>query len=322
MDNVIVTVYCTTYNHARYIRDALEGFISQKTNFLFEVLVHDDASTDETASIIKEYEKKYPTIIKGIYQDENIYSKNINRTYEYMLPRTHGKYIAFCEGDDYWCDPNKLQSQYDYMETHPECSLVAHKALKQYSNGKKVKYTNYRFIENSCITVEEIVDNLALFPFNSMFFRSEFYRKNEKFLKQHQTFDYLLKIMLAFEGTVYVIPKTMSVYRVCSVGSWTERVGNNSNKLIEHEEKAICSLTDLDQYNNYQYHNILEANIIKRKYHIEELKGNYHELKKKPYINIYRKQSIKYRILIKIKGDWPWFYKEMRKIYYIVCRKK
>lgn len=322
MNKIMVTVYCTAYNHEKYIKDALEGFISQKTNFPFEVLVHDDASTDKTPSIIRDYERKYPSIIKGIYQKENIYSRGINRTYEYMLPETHGKYIAFCEGDDYWCDPNKLQSQYDYMENHPECSLVVHKALKQYSNGKKVQYTNWQFRDNCCLTAEQIIDDLALFPLNSMFFHTDFFRKNESFLKQHQTFDYLLKIMLAIEGTVYVIPKTMSVYRICSVGSWTERVGNNNKKLIEHEGIAIRSLNDLDQYTNFQYHSNLNSNIIRRKYHVEELKGNYHELKNEPYISIYRKQSVKYRILVKIKGKCPLFYRRIRAIYNIIYHKK
>ncbi|MCI5779181.1 MAG: glycosyltransferase [Lentisphaeria bacterium] len=121
----MVSVCCITYNHEPYIRDCLEGFLMQKTDFPFEVLIHDDASTDRTADIIREYEAKYPDIIKPIYQTENQYSKGVKVSMVYNYPRAQGKYIALCEGDDYWIDPNKLQRQYDFMETHPEYSVCS-----------------------------------------------------------------------------------------------------------------------------------------------------------------------------------------------------
>jgi len=99
----------------------------QKTTFAFEVLIHDDASTDGTADIIREYEKKYPDIIKPIYQTENQYSKGIKNTLTYQFPRAKGKYIAFCEGDDYWTDPYKLQKQADFLEANPEYNLCSHR---------------------------------------------------------------------------------------------------------------------------------------------------------------------------------------------------
>ncbi|MFK2238497.1 glycosyltransferase family 2 protein [Bacteroides fragilis] len=107
----LVSIFCITYNHSSYIRQCLDGFLIQKTNFPFEVLIHDDASTDDTAGIIKEYEAKYPDIIKPIYQVENQYSKGLDINIVYNLPRARGKYIAMCEGDDYWIDPLKLQNK-------------------------------------------------------------------------------------------------------------------------------------------------------------------------------------------------------------------
>jgi len=105
----------------------MDGFIMQKTNFPFEILIHDDASTDATASIIKEYEKKYPDIIRAVYQAENQYSKGINPGIEHLFPNAKGKYIALCEGDDYWTDPYKLQKQVDFLETHLEHNLCSHR---------------------------------------------------------------------------------------------------------------------------------------------------------------------------------------------------
>lgn len=123
-DNVIVTIRCLVYNHEPYIRQCLEGFVMQKTNFTFEAIVHDDASTDGSAAIIKEYAEKYPDIIKPIYETENQYSKHDGSLRRIMDSHTRGKYIAYCEGDDYWTDPLKLQKQVDFLEGHPEYGLI------------------------------------------------------------------------------------------------------------------------------------------------------------------------------------------------------
>ena len=120
---LMVTIRCCTFNHEPYIRDCLEGFVMQKTNFRFEAIVHDDASTDGTAAIIKEYAEKYPDIIKPIFETENQYSKHDGSLGRIMNEHTHGKYVAYCEGDDYWIDPLKLQKQVDFLETHPDYSM-------------------------------------------------------------------------------------------------------------------------------------------------------------------------------------------------------
>lgn len=123
-NKVLVSIICDVYNHEPYLRLCLDGFVFQKTNFPFEVLIHDDASTDNSPSIIIEYTKKYPDIFKPIIQKENQYSKKVGIWKTFQFPRVSGKYVAFCEGDDYWTDPLKLQKQVDYLETHPECVLV------------------------------------------------------------------------------------------------------------------------------------------------------------------------------------------------------
>ena len=132
MADVLVSIKCLVYNHAPYIRQCLDGFVMQKTNFCFEAIVHDDASTDGTQDIIREYEKKYPDIIKPIYEKENQYSKHDGSLGRIMnsAMSPSSKYIAVCEGDDYWTDPYKLQKQVDYLETHPECGLVHTKHKK------------------------------------------------------------------------------------------------------------------------------------------------------------------------------------------------
>ena len=118
-DILMVSVRCATYNHVNYIRQCLDGFVMQRTNFRFEVIVHDDASTDGTTEIIREYAEKYPDIIKPMYETENQYSKDVKAMNIRINNRLTGKYIAICEGDDYWIDPLKLQKQVDFLDDHP-----------------------------------------------------------------------------------------------------------------------------------------------------------------------------------------------------------
>ena len=121
----IVSICCITFNHARYIRACLDGFIMQKTNFSFEVLINDDCSTDGTIDILKEYSERYPNIIKPIFHDENQYSKGIRRILAtFVYPKVKGKYVALCEGDDYRTDPLKLQKEVDFLESNPDYGLV------------------------------------------------------------------------------------------------------------------------------------------------------------------------------------------------------
>lgn len=145
--DILVSVICEVYNHEPYLHDCLEGFVMQQTNFLFEILIHDDASTDNSAAIIREYEQKYPDLFKPIYQKENQYSKGISIWRDIQFPRAQGKYIAICEGDDYWTDPLKLQKQVDVLEADEtlmacctDCSVVDnHSALLREKRGGVVK---------------------------------------------------------------------------------------------------------------------------------------------------------------------------------------
>lgn len=127
---ILVAIRCMVYNHEAFLRDCLEGFAMQKTNFRFVAIVHDDCSTDNSAAIIREYAEKYPDIIKPIYETENQWVKrdgSLERIFEEAYKASGAKYIAFCEGDDYWTDPLKLQKQVDFMEAHPECTVTFHR---------------------------------------------------------------------------------------------------------------------------------------------------------------------------------------------------
>ncbi len=143
--NPLVSIVCLAYNHETYIAQAIESFLLQVTDFPFVVLIHDDASTDGTAKIIREYEQQHPHIIMAIYQKENQYSKLGFQFIKRILgPLVRGRYYASCEGDDYWTDPYKLQKQVDYMEEHPDCGMVHTDADILYEASNKMVHNYHR----------------------------------------------------------------------------------------------------------------------------------------------------------------------------------
>lgn len=135
----MVKIQCLVYNHERYLRQCLDGFVMQQTNFRFQAIVHDDASTDKSAEIIKEYADKYPDIIMPIFQTENQYSKKDGSLRRIMYEACKGsKYIAMCEGDDYWIDPLKLQKQVDFLEANPEYVVCGTKRVTVDKKGEQI----------------------------------------------------------------------------------------------------------------------------------------------------------------------------------------
>ena len=209
---LMVTIRCITYNHEPYIRQCLEGFVMQKTNFRFEAIVHDDASTDGTADIIREYAEKYPDIIKPIYETENQYSKHDGSLDRIMNEHTHGKYVAICEGDDYWIDPLKLQKQVDYLEANPEYGLVhgAAKVFYQSLNAFRYKTFGGDFSSADDLIVSNRVVTLTAC------YRRDLYLNYLRDIDVNQGWkmqDYPLWIYLSLHSKTYFFSDVMAVYR-------------------------------------------------------------------------------------------------------------
>ena len=122
--NPMVSICCLAYNQKKYIKKTIDSFLSQKTSFDFEIIIHDDASSDGTQDIIRKYVEKYPDKIIPIFQKQNQYSKGVENSITFCYPQARGKYIALCEGDDYWCDDYKLEKQVTIFESNPECTFI------------------------------------------------------------------------------------------------------------------------------------------------------------------------------------------------------
>lgn len=276
---VMVSVICKAYNQEKYIAQTLESFVHQRTVFPFEVIVHDDASTDATADIIRSYAQKYPHIFRPIYQTENQYQKGVHAILVHIIPRCRGRYIALCEGDDYWTDETKLQQQFDYLESHPDCPLVAHKTMRVFEDGSYLgpfSTVDLSTPEACRWNVTTVIRRVNDFHTSSLFFRKEYYEKNRDILLKIAAFDYTTKIMLATDlpGDVYIIPQVMSAYRVAAQGSWSRRIRDNDTKYEQHILSSIDALQAIDEYRDFKHTAPLQEEIVRRKFKIEVLHRN------------------------------------------------
>ena len=231
MDNndIIVSVKCAVYNHEFYLRQCLEGFIMQKTNFRFEVIVHDDASTDGSVAIIREYAEKYPDIIKPIYETENQYSKHDGSVVKIMNAACKGKYIAMCEGDDYWIAPLKLQKQVDFLETHLDYSMCFHRAKIENEINKPNVFIHCSMIEDRDYTGDELFRTWTV-PTASMIFRREVLNYKNITDKRILYGDIIMILRCAEFGKIKGMSSEMSVYRI-QQNSATNNPTLNKNRI-------------------------------------------------------------------------------------------
>lgn len=211
-----VSICSITYNHAPYIRQCLDGMLMQQTNFAFEIIINDDCSTDGTTEIIREYATKYPDIIKPIFHEENLYQKGQRGFFsKFVFPKAQGKYIALCEGDDYWTDSLKLQKQVNFLETHPDYSLCFHNAIVHYEEGGTNDHI-FSNIENREYFGTEIYKNWIIPTCSVLFLKEVLY--GEKYLalshmKGIIASDTPLFICCSFWGKIRGLSDIAAIYR-------------------------------------------------------------------------------------------------------------
>lgn len=208
----LVSICCITYNHENYIRDAIEGFLIQNTSFPFEIIIHDDASTDNTANIIEEYANKYPDLFVTILQSENQWSKGGGSIYaRFVYPRARGKYIALCEGDDYWTDPLKLQKQVEFLEENPDYGIV-HTNFST-SDGKRISINYYP--RNDQYLNSFLSGNISIGTLTVLFRKDLFDSLPKYYLeKNFKMGDLPLWIEFAKNSKIKYIPDSTAMYRV------------------------------------------------------------------------------------------------------------
>jgi len=290
----LVSIDCITYNHKQYIRDAIEGFLSQRTNFPIEILIHDDASTDGTTEIIKEYEKRYPNLIKPLYEEENQWVKGRRGSPVFNIPRAQGKYIAFCEGDDYWIDPYKLQKQVDFLESHPDygiCITNYNKYIQKTGNWQRKCFPEYKYPTE--VNYEEYLFDRTSIATATVLLKKDFILKYmqdipEVVRKNWFVGDTPLWLYVMLKVKFKYIPDVTAVYRI--------------------NENSLSKYTDTDELYNYilkgydipfYFTQVLAPNSIL----YDKLMDNYHQM------------YLRYRYLARSKeiGDSSYRYLKMKK---------
>ena len=270
MPEIMLSVAMTTYNHEKYIARALDSILMQKVNFPYEIIVGEDCSGDKTADIVREYAKKYPDIIKPIFQEKNTGGK-INAMA--VKENCRGKYIAFLEGDDFWTDPLKLQKQVDFLEANPEYTGVVHRYYVVNEAGERTKVRTFgEYKKGGRYTLDdfmktEIPSQLATFVIRNIYkeIYADGYKKCKEYELRKNTIqgDIRLSFYLVALGDVYRMEDVMSAYRFVDGGgnNWTSKQRKNPqfyNKWLQ--------ITDFEDYVKREWGINLRMNCHRRMY--------------------------------------------------------
>lgn len=249
-NDIKVSICCLTYNHVNFIENALEGFLMQKTDFKYEVLIHDDASTDGTTQILLEYQRKYPDVIKLYLEKENQYGKGKNYTQSLLLA-AKGKYSAFCEGDDFWIYDGKLQKQYDLLERNAEITMCYHNAIIYSQKDDKIRL-NIVDHPSGCISDEDIICcTKGWYPTASLFGHTKLLIEQIRFTAP--TSDEGYRNYMACHGKVYYFNRVWSVYREFTSAGWNTRYYNNKELAIEHFNKTVQYFQEFNRYSHGRF---------------------------------------------------------------------
>ena len=296
--NCEVLVVCSTYNQEEYLSDALESFVAQKTSFPFLVLVHDDASTDGTANVIRRYESRYPDIIKGIYEDENQYQQGIFFWYLDYLRNSSARYIALCEGDDYWISPDKLELQYDALEKDGSISYCFTNAVRvDADTGKNLGQmlpvfpSEVGILSKRVLNTEDLL-RLAFIPTASFFSRRDAWLAQPSLPKEAFQGDRAHQIYLSLSGNALYIDAVTSAYRINNgqsvMGTWA----SSNQKLLEVLNSYIELYKCFDNDSNGVYHDAIQDAIDTKIYDTMLINGDKTALSRKKAMAVARRRGL------------------------------
>jgi len=316
-NDCMVSIICTAYNHEEFIRDALESFVSQKTNFPFEILVNDDASPDGTADIIREYEARYPQLFRVFYQAENQYSQGVNVENDILIAAARGKYIALCEGDDCWTDSLKLQTQVDYLESNPDCSACVGNTVVHYCDGSVSDALHSDRAGEHDVEFSYILSGMGnSYHPSTLVFRSEFAESLPEYFYIGFTYgfdDLPRALYLAQCGRIHYIDRPMSLYRIGSnPSSWSANV-ESYKKLLRFLRGQIAVMERLLNYTEGERRQQVQDAILEHEFELMYIEGRDREQRKGPYRELLRRQPLSYRVKNLVKCLFPGIQKAHRK---------
>jgi len=304
-----VSVLCIAYNHRPYIEECLESIVSQETSFNFEIIIHDDCSTDGTTEFLKDYEHKHSNL-RVIYEKENQYSKGIKIT-PILIKESRGKYLAFCECDDFYCDKYKLQKQYEAIKSHPNCIACIHDAKKM-DETRKIVGTRSPKYDNPIQGQKEILYCVGhLYAYNSLFVKkiSIDDLMDDSLYKDCTVGDIPIALHLSLKGSFFYIKEELSVYRMGTIGSWSKRMKGDRNKALKYANSVVEMLKKYDSMTNYILHEVVLDRIEVFEYQRVQQEGNLMEALSPRF----RKRFFNSPLTLKVRLMAYFFLKHVRK---------
>lgn len=257
-----VSVMIITYNHEKYIGQALESVLMQRTNFPFEINVIEDASKDKTQEIIMEYVRKYPDIVKPFLNKENIGFKVTQKNFYRGFLTLTGEYLAILEGDDYWTSPDKLQKQVDFLDAHPEFAVCGHNTIKIYEDGSQEPHRFLYWGKQSDATVEDVINLRSFFHTTGILYRNVFNGSPPPQFRNKWSCDIFIMIAHAVHGKVHHIDEDMAIYRAHSGGRFSG---------MKPAEAWFFNIDGLRRYNawlGYRFCNAFSESIVRYCEHV------------------------------------------------------
>ena len=268
--NPLVTICCITYNHGPYLRKTLEGFLNQEADFPYKILIHDDASDDDTISILKEYEQRY-SCIEVMYETQNQFSKGVNIAFDILLPMIKSKYIAICEGDDYWTDPHKLSKQIGFMEANHDCVMSVHNGIKKDCVTDEDTVINPFAISKYLEDEEMFMAFMNNPPTASFVLRKDILDNYPEFLRKAPVLDDVIRLFFYSKGRVFYFDDVMCCRYVNHEFSWNSLILEDKSLYEDYVRRILAFYAEYDNYTSNKYHDL----IIKT---VRKIKGRYYHL--------------------------------------------
>lgn len=240
----LVSFLCVTYNQQPYIEQTIKGFLIQKTSFPYEIIIHDDNSCDGTKDIIEQYKKRYPNLIKCIIQNENQHSQGISTT-SIALEQCRGRYVALCEGDDYWVSEHKIENQTQLMLNDPDVSMVVSPGKLEDQGVLLNQLHCYYGDKVTCFTAQQVIDEPWQFaPTASYLIKKACLLQSQALFVKAPVGDTFMEVYAATVGKLMYYPEVGSVYRMTAKNSWSERMSLNKNNslAIKKTEQFVAGM--------------------------------------------------------------------------------
>ena len=255
----LVSVCSLTYNHAAFFNKMLNGFFEQRTTFPMEIIIHDDASTDETQNLLQSFNKATSVPTKILYEEKNQFSQGVNIAFDIILPHVKGKYAAICEGDDWWISPNKLQRQISFMEAHPNCVLTVHNGIKvNAQTGESSRVDPFGF--DHFLSEEEMYFSFMNNPPTASFvIRVDALRNPPDFLRRAPVFDDAVRLYCYEQGDVYYFHDLFSGRYFRHDGSWTRMLERDTQLFQNYTVRLLEYYHELDVYTNGRHAGVIQA---------------------------------------------------------------